>query len=556
MIGPNNEGKSNLLRALALGMRVIRTWSELPESITKSGELSGSRITFIYDPYDSRRRGDQGAEIGYNWSRDFPLRLQTVRSPRPTEIRLKFRLDDDEIEEFKRITTLKINGDLPVRLLLSRTTTSIGIQKQGRGAGTYQANAHLITKYISDRVSHILIPAVRTMGQAMELLNELANIRLRALASSPEYRSALQKVNELRDEAVSAVQTDLESSISSYLPSVKSVTVSTRAVQQSNAVREVIIDDGSATPLSQKGDGIKSLFSLTLIQHLARERAGDKENSFILLVDEPEAHLHSRAVHDLHTLFNKLARNQQVVLATHNPIFVNRESVGANIVVNNNSAKSARTVKQIRTTLGVQLQDNLDSAELVVLTEGWTDARVLPEVYKRIDQRAKADLRAGRVIFKSAAGAGKMRSQILRERSTVCRIIVILDGDAPGEAEAQRLIDEGIVEQAGVFVLRAKGRRSSEMEDLINPNVYLAELSTHFGRTFSSSQFTPITHKWSDNFLRACSNMGVAGDPAANLKTAKSLVATSAQSSGDELIREPAREIIEALRLTIWPSPS
>ncbi|MGV0627809.1 AAA family ATPase, partial [Mycolicibacter minnesotensis] len=150
LIGPNNEGKSNLLRALALGMRLLRTWSELPEEITKTGEIAGARISQVYDPYGARRRTDQTWDISYQWQADFPLHLQTSRSPRATQIRLKFRLDDEERDDFTKTTGLKTNGDLPIRLLLSRTTTSIGIPKQGRGAETYKANAHIITKFIAD----------------------------------------------------------------------------------------------------------------------------------------------------------------------------------------------------------------------------------------------------------------------------------------------------------------------------------------------------------------------------------------------------------------------
>ncbi|WP_084357048.1 ATP-dependent nuclease [Mycolicibacterium wolinskyi] len=554
LIGPNNEGKSNLLRALALGMRLLRTWSELPEEITKTGEITGARISQVYDPYGVRRRTDQTWDISYQWQADFPLHLQTSRSPRPTEIRLKFRLDDEERDDFTKTTGLKTNGDLPIRLLLSRTTTSIGILKQGRGAETYKANAHIITKFIADRVSHVLIPAVRTIDQAMDLLNELANIRLRALATSKAYRTALQKVNELRDAAVAVVQEDLQASISSYLPSVKSVEIPTRAVQHSGVVRQVMIDDGSPTSLAQKGDGVKSLFSLALIQHLARERASDKENSFILLVDEPEAHLHARAVHDLQTLFSKLARSQQVVLATHNPIFVNRDYVAANIIVQRNSASPALGVKQIRETLGVQLQDNLDSAEIVILTEGWTDAHVLPEVYKRASKRAQTDLRTGRVVFKSTTGAGKMRAQILRERSTACRLLVVLDGDATGDEQAQRLVDEGLLELRNIFILRGKGRKSSEIEDLINPQVYLGSLSKKFGRTFTTKHFSSMNRKWSDSFTSAAGVLGLSGSQSANLKTAKMTVADAVRSSDLPLIRESAEDGVEALRSAIWSS--
>ncbi|MXS74224.1 hypothetical protein CSIV_15505 [Microbacterium sp. CSI-V] len=553
LIGPNNEGKTNLLRALALGMRMIRTWSELPEEVTKTGELSGQRVSLVYQASPLSRRGDPNVDVPFVWQHDYPLSKQASKSTRPTELRLKFHLDDQEREQFKTQTGLQINGDLPVVLQLSRTSTSIGIVKQGPSGSKYQANAHRITKFIADRVTHVLVPAVRTMEQARTLLNELASIRLSALAESEAYKIALQQVNELRSAAVEEVQKDIQASISTYLPSIEAVQVETRGVLQTDAIGEILIDDGSETPLSQKGDGVKSLFALALIQHLARERMDDAKDSFILLVDEPEAHLHSKAVHDLQMLFTKLSQRQQVVLATHNPVFVNREVVAANVLVQQNTASPAKTVSKIRETLGVQLADNLDSAETVVLTEGVTDAKIIPAVFKHLLATAADDLSTGRIVFKPTTGTGKLRSHLQREKSTGCRIIVVLDNDQAGEDEANLLSDGGFLDQKSIFILREPGRKPSEIEDLIDPSVYLEALTQEFGRTFKSSHFANPNKKWGDNFTVAANALGVVGVEADNLIKAKVAVSAAVLAATINPLKTAAQPGFEALRSAIWP---
>jgi predicted ATP-dependent endonuclease of OLD family len=552
LIGPNNEGKSNLLRALALGLRVIDAWGRLPDRITGNGELSGPQVALIYDSYHPRRTPDRNRDVSYNWSSDYPLSKQAAKSPQPTLVRITFSLTDGEVDDFRAATGLANNGTLPIELKFSRARTSLQVVKPGRGAAGYASKAPAIAKFVSERIDYVIVPAVRTMDQAMELLNNLATLRLNELASTDEYQKALRKVDELRSNVVASVQANLKETISSYLSNVASVELTRRDVRAAETINRVTIDDGSATSLAQKGDGVKSLFALALIQHLATQRVDQNKANLVLLVDEPEAHLHSRAVHDLLALFTKIAREQQVVLATHNPIFVNRETIAANVLVRGSAASAARSVQSIREVLGVELQDNLDSAEVVVITEGWTDARILPAVLSHVNTKAAKDFASGRVIIKAATGAGKIGRFIQRERSTACRILVVLDGDKAGEDQAEKLHNEGVLDRKNIFVLRDSGRDVSEIEDLLEPAVYLDALEKEFGRQFKENQFKNPRKKWSQNFLAATLSLGLSGQGDDLLKAAKKAVSSTAASSQMQPMKSTSLPVAEALSEAIW----
>ncbi|MDN5668349.1 MAG: ATP-binding protein [Renibacterium salmoninarum] len=554
LIGPNNEGKSNLLRALALGLRVIDAWGGLPERITANGELVGPQVSLIYDSFRSRRRPDRHRDVNYDWVSDYPLSKQTTKAPHPTLVRITFRLTDEEVAEFRRETGLSNNGTLPIELKFARAKTSLQVVKPGRGAAGYSSKAPAIAKFVSERIDYVIVPAVRTMDQAMELLNDLAALRLNELARTDEYREALRQVDELRSSVVESVQGDLKDTISTYLSNVESVELTRRDVRAVETINRVNIDDGSPTSLAQKGDGVKSLFALALIQHLARQRMDQDKADLVLLVDEPEAHLHSRAVHDLLALFTKIAREQQVVLATHNPIFVNRETVAANVLVRSNAASAARSVQSIREVLGVSLQDNLDSAEVVVLTEGWTDAKILPAALSRFNPKAGKDIISGRVIFKAARGTGNLSTFIKRERSTACRILAVLDGDDAGLGTAERLDRDGVLERKNIFILRDSGRVASEIEDLLEPAVYLDALETKFGRRFTENQFKNPRRKWSQNFTLAASTLGLSGSETELLKDAKVAVSESAVAAAGQAIKATSLPVLEALSEAIWKS--
>ena len=63
----------------------------------------------------------------------------------------------------------------------------------------------------------------------------------------------------------------------------------------------------------------------------------------------------------------ELSERHQVVITTHNPIFTNRLDVHQNIIVRQSRAYPAKSVKDVRDVLGVRLDDNLSSAEVVWL---------------------------------------------------------------------------------------------------------------------------------------------------------------------------------------------
>jgi putative ATP-dependent endonuclease of OLD family len=550
LVGPNNEGKTNLLRALGLGMYLIERWSTLPAGLSTEGELSGPAASYVLRPSRSPSSRRQES-LGYSWPDDYPLSKQEKRGTHPTVIRLKFRLTEEEVAEFTSSIGIANNGELPIEMSLSRGSASFGVVKPGRGSAGHKAKASEIAAFIAARLTFVLIPAVRTVEQARSLLSDLTRLRIREIAKSDEYLDLARRLNELRQAAVSEVGSELTASVQRYLPSVVDVQVVTTDFERSDTVDDVLIDDGSITSIANKGDGVKSLVTLALIQELAKERA--QSHSFILLVDEPEAHLHSSAVHELQMLFQELSSTQQVILATHNPVFVNRDRIGSNVLVQTNEARPARTIGQIREALGVQLHDNLDSAETVVLVEGLTDAAVLPHLLGDGAPTIRADVRNGRIVFKATKGSGKLRAHISREKSSVSRIIVVLDGDEAGEAEAIRLRDERLLAPENIFVIRDSTRRSSELEDLFEPSGYIPALTEAFGRPFAARHFVNRSLKWSLNLAAAAASLGIAenGD---DLETkAKVRVAQWVTEADTPVLKENAKENIHALRLLIWP---
>lgn len=546
LIGPNNEGKSNLLRALAIGMQLIERWSALPDRLSGKEELTGpDALSFMRSArYGRVSRQDEDVQ-GYSWARDFPLQKQSAKGAQPTTIRFSFELDEEEVASYYDLTGIRNNGILPIELKLGRTSVSLGIVKPGRGAATHRAKAREIARFVSNGVAFVSIPAIRTSRQAQALVNDLARIRLQTVARSAEYVELATQINALRRTAVSEIALGLTESVQRYLPSVARIEIETVDIASADAVADLVINDGTSTSIDSKGDGIKSLVSMALLHQLASERS--QSQAIILAVDEPEAHLHPASVHELQALFAHISADQQVILATHNPIFVNREHVSSNILVRENEARPAHSVEQIRTAIGVQLHDNLESAEKIVLVEGMTDAAALPRLLAEVSGEWKEIVSTARIVFKPVKGVGKVRSHIQREKSTLCQIFVVVDGDGPGRQEATRVVADRHLPQRNVFVLSDGHRRNSEIEDMIDPAVYLEALASKFGREFKESDFKNRSKKWSENFEAAATTLGVVITDA-TIDEAKTAVAQAVVThGGPALIRPGSVASLEAL---------
>lgn len=546
LIGPNNEGKSNLLRALAIGMQIIERWSALPDHLSGKEELTGpDALSFMRSArYGRVSRQDEEVQ-GYSWARDFPLQKQSAKGAQPTTIRFSFKLDEEEVALYYDLTGIRNNGILPIELKLGRTSVSLGIVKPGRGAATHRAKAREIARFVSNGVAFVSIPAIRTSRQAQTLVNDLARIRLQTVARSAEYVKLATQINALRRTAVSEIALGLTESVQRYLPSVVRIDIETVDIASADAVADLVINDGTSTSIDSKGDGIKSLVSMALLHQLASERS--QSQAIILAVDEPEAHLHPASVHELQALFAHISADQQVILATHNPIFVNREHVSSNVLVQENEARPAHSVEQIRTAIGVQLHDNLESAEKIVLVEGVTDAAALPRLLAEVSPEWKEIISTARIVFKPVKGVGKVRSHIQREKSTLCQIFVVVDGDGPGRQEATRVVADRHLPQRNVFVLSDGHRRNSEIEDMIDSAVYLEALAFKFGREFKESDFKNRAKKWSENFEAAATTLGVVITDA-TIDEAKTAVAQAVVThNGSALARPDSVASLEAL---------
>lgn len=255
---------------------------------------------------------------------------------------------------------------------------------------------------------------------------------------------------------------------------------------------EVIIDDGTPTNISYKGDGIKSLTTLAIL----KDRSS-KMPASIIAIEEPESHLHSGAIHSLVEVINKIAENNQVIISTHNPLFVQQNNIKSNIIVNDRTARPAKNISEIRTILGVLPSDNLRNASHVLLVEGEDDKLALTKILSAISSKISTALTNNILVIKSLGGASNLSHDLFDLKNCMCKYFVLVDNDEEGYRAIDKAIENGLLTEADYKLTICNGSPQSEFEDCVKSTVYSNALLEKFNININVPQFKG-NGKWSD----------------------------------------------------------
>jgi AAA15 family ATPase/GTPase len=82
-------------------------------------------------------------------------------------------------------------------------------------------------------------------------------------------------------------------------------------------------------PLNQLGSGYEMIFSLIYSYYLSKK--GNKK--LIILIDEPELHLHPKLQSDFISLLLEFSTDSQIILSTHSPLFVKQAMENSRVKV-------------------------------------------------------------------------------------------------------------------------------------------------------------------------------------------------------------------------------
>jgi predicted ATPase len=473
LLGKNNEGKSNLLKALNIGMNLLIRHGSDRRLIRYLG-----RSRYFNEKY-------------YVWERDYPLLEREHTKNSKSTFRFEFELSDDEKTEFRNEIGSIIDGKFGIEILIGEDEIEkIKVVKKG---ANFSKKSKEIAKYIISRIQLNYIPAVRTDKESADVIRFLVEKELSKLETNSKYISALETITKLQKPILEDISKKIQAPLQNFLPSVNSVEIVIEEDDRKISLRRnirIIIDDGVPTPIEFKGDGVKSLAAIGLLQQNFDSNIGS-----IILLEEPESHLHPGAIHSLLEVLDSLSLENQVLISTHNPLFIDRNNIANNIIVDKRNAIPAKDIASIRKLLGVQISDNLVHSRFVLLVEGEEDKLSLYAILSYRSQLLKENLENRNFVIESMNGTGNLTYHISMLKNNLSIYHIYLDHDEAGKTAYEKALELNLVTEKDITFITCNGKVDSEFEDMIDPNLYRQMLIDKYnitlGRDFRTNK------KWS-----------------------------------------------------------
>ena len=412
----------------------------------------------------------------------------------------------------------------------------------------------LIAQFVSKRINITYIPSVRTYDQAEAIVSGIVDRELKVVEQQEAYQNALAEVAKIQASVLDQISKSITETLRVFLPNVRNVRAAISEEARYRALRrscEIVVDDGTPTPLARKGDGVQSLAALSLMRHSSESGALGRQ--LILAIEEPESHLHPSAIHQLRSVLAEIGGKHQVIMTTHCPLFVDRASIKSNIIVYQNKAVPAKDVKQIRDILGVRAADNLQHAELILLVEGEEDKCALTSLLKQHAPALKASLEQRSLAIESLLGGSNLSYKLSQVRESMCISHCFLDHDKSGLDAFDKAQMEGLVTLADVTFAIRDGLTESEIEDLYDEALYSPMLKNKYGVSTMAPQFKG-NRKWSDRMCKTFKNQGKPWSDSIKMKLKREiadLVDASPSSALNEHHRGPIESLIAALELKL-----
>ncbi len=436
LIGPNNCGKSNLLRAVALALDP----------------------NFPFD-----READMPGAMEYAFPR-ITLDFECDGKATPEKTLLRY-LDEYE-RQFTPAGRSTYAEDGVIRYAVSFPgNKQSGANRQefflAPGAGARRGDPRSLERPLAQfrkTLQFVLVSSGESLqsllsGRFREILHTVIRDHLKEkFATADRRRSGY--VEHLQQDLLSPLRDKVVEVVGELFPEVTGVSL----VPQVSGIDETLsnvgvrVTDAVETSLEAKGTGVRGAVMVAMLRYLADQ----SRRSMVFAVEEPEAFLHPKAQEDLRDDLEALAERRDVTLlvTTHSPFVVSRDAKarvisltkdawGRTIVVgqaNGNEPHASLLGGLFRDAALPDLLERVaqipPGARGIVVVEGTTD-----EAYMRLAARVarRPDLVDDLYITPAGNAQRVIVQSVLLKQQTARPLVAIFDNDQVGRDAAKTL---------------------------------------------------------------------------------------------------------------------
>ena len=249
---------------------------------------------------------------------------------------------------------------------------------------------------------------------------------------------------------------------------------------------------------SQRSSGFRWFFSFLA----AFTEFEAREDSFVVLLDEPGLTLHARAQLDfLHFIEERLSEAAQVLYTTHSPFMVETNHIERVRIVEDGGPDTGATVSRevlrvgrdslfpLQAALGYDVVQHLLIGDANLLVEGPSDFIYLDVMSRFLAAQGRPHLDADWRIM-PAGGASNIPAFVALIGTTM-DVTVLVDAGTEGAQRLQRAMEAGRLDRKRlVSVGEVTGTANSDIEDIFAIEDYLLLYSAAFGERVTQAALT------------------------------------------------------------------
>lgn len=306
-----------------------------------------------------------------------------------------------------------------------------------------------------------ILSGYKTMGEIKEKIEE---------TTSAQLRQRLMKI--------------LSTKTTKYIKSIWNHKISVVIeITDSMLCNVSIQDDGTKNEynyfkMSDRSEGFKQFMSLILSLSVETKKLDRKHK--LILIDEPENHLHPSGIRDLGKELLEIGKKNYLFVSTHSPFLIDRDNKERNIIIKKDA--SANTIKKEITN-----EDDIRDDEVLseafginvyrdllithkILVEGGSDKLILQKTFK-----------LKKLDYGITNGTGSNIVQIAsRLDYDDIKVMVITDDDDDGRKYRDEIIKiDGVFSSENVFTIR----------DLVGTLTNKGTIEDLLGKEFIQSKF-------------------------------------------------------------------
>jgi len=219
--------------------------------------------------------------------------------------------------------------------------------------------------------------------------------------------------------------------------------------------------------MSKRSSGVTQFFRVSMVLYARRMK--NPANSYIYLFDEPGVLLHPQGQRDLLQVFEQLADQNQIVYATHSLFLLNQNFPERHRLIFKDDEGTKVDQKPYRQNwklatdaLGVYLTSNILFSNKVLLVEGDSDPMYLYELFRQLNKSSDADVDLNALGIMSFYDYQNLRFllQVFKRDGNNTSLLVIADGDLEGKTIIQRVTT--LCKKLEVSTIRLPDGRSVE----------------------------------------------------------------------------------------------